>query len=632
MKTTAVKSLALAVSLACVPLAAHANEDPQVQRLIQAQMQADAITHAEYARYFQQAYAAYPRIPRGTLEAIAWAQTRWTHLTDKNVDVGHLEGAPQSFGVMGLYEDAVAGNQIGEAARLLGVSAQQIKDDPRANILAGAALFDRQMGQSAGVAARSLTAAGAQPEDLVETLCVYFGVGRRLPKTIGSYVQDSFAYDVLLALDRGVNENGASVAERLVDFTRAFSARQLALLGAPMVRMDISKDTVEAAGASVNPTSEKLQLDAQAGQTDVFAAAAAVDYPSARWVAAHPKNYTKGRSDSIRKVVIHDLEGRYAWAIDYFARDNGRFVAAHYVLRSSDGQITQMVREKDTAHQAAGHNSYTIGLEHEGFVATGYKWYTKAMYGTSAALVRSICKRYPAVECKKAYNGPAHATYHALPDKYDIQGHQHYYRPKGDRSDPGKYWDWKYYYTLLNPAPKPTTTVLDGFETSAGRFATSPTYSGSTEGIAASSSAARQCTTKYAGSCALKVTLNDNAASSKAWAVRLLSGAGTPSANVAIAASQQIGFYVYADVAGMSVGVSLDDADGTERSVTIALPAKQWKYVAWNLSNANNWNAWAKGNGAISAGGARLDAIWLYRPNSAGKANVYIDQVLIKKP
>ncbi|MEO7013100.1 MAG: hypothetical protein ABI127_02240, partial [Dokdonella sp.] len=41
---------------------------------------------AYFVRYFADAYAHYPRIPRGTLEAIAYTQSRW-----QNLDPGALD-------------------------------------------------------------------------------------------------------------------------------------------------------------------------------------------------------------------------------------------------------------------------------------------------------------------------------------------------------------------------------------------------------------------------------------------------------------------------------------------------------------------------------------------------------------
>ena len=121
-------------------------------------------------------------------------------------------------------------------------------------------------------------------------------------------------------------------------------------------------------------------------------------------------------------------------------------------------------------------------------------------------------------------------------------------------------------------------------------------------------------------------------ASSAAWEVRLLSGSGTPSANTALTrANGRVGFWVYAAGSGMSVGIGIDDSDGTERSVSRALAANAWTYVEWSLTAAAQWTAWVGGSdGAITAGTVQLDAVWLYHANTAFDVNVYIDDVQIK--
>ena len=79
----------------------------------------------------------------------------------------------------------------------------------------------------------------------------------------------------------------------------------------------------------------------------------------------------------------------------------------------------------------------------------------------------------------------------------------------------------------------------------------------------------------------------------------------------------------------MQVGLGIDDSDGTERSSRRSLPANQWTYVSWSLTDAGQWNAWAGGNGAITAATVKLDAVWLYRAQTAYDVNVYIDDVQI---
>jgi N-acetyl-anhydromuramyl-L-alanine amidase AmpD len=160
------------------------------------------------------------------------------------------------------------------------------------------------------------------------------------------------------------------------------------------------------------------------------------DYPSALWNAT--TCYTAGRTSATTHVAIHDMEGYYASTISWF-KNCANNVSAHYLLRSSDGQITQMVRESDMAWHVKASNPYTVGLEHEGF-ANDASWYTDAMYNASAALTRSICDRL-GIDKTKTYFGTAQT---ALSDvTYNVKGHVHF--PAQTHTDPGTNWNWARY-------------------------------------------------------------------------------------------------------------------------------------------------------------------------------------------
>lgn len=158
----------------------------------------------------------------------------------------------------------------------------------------------------------------------------------------------------------------------------------------------------------------------------------AAGYPGALWSAAHASNYTgssRGAAD-INYIVIHTTQGSYAGAISWFKNPSSN-VSAHYVTRSSDGQITQMVDDADTAWHDACFNSETIGIEHEGWVEDPDAWYTEAMYTESARLTAWLAA---------AYGIPldrAHIMGHG--DAPDCSSH----------TDPGPGWDWDHYMSLV---------------------------------------------------------------------------------------------------------------------------------------------------------------------------------------
>lgn len=98
-------------------------------------------------------------------------------------------------------------------------------------------------------------------------------------------------------------------------------------------------------------------------------AAAAVDYPGAEWVPASTSNYTIASRPStypVNIVVIHVTQESYADAVAIF-QDPARKVASHYLVRSGDGHLAQLVREKNIGWHAGNwkYNTRSIGIEHE---------------------------------------------------------------------------------------------------------------------------------------------------------------------------------------------------------------------------------------------------------------------------
>ena len=153
------------------------------------------------------------------------------------------------------------------------------------------------------------------------------------------------------------------------------------------------------------------------------------DYPPAIWDPADPANFSTGRDAAISQVIIHVTQGAYAGTISWFKNPEAE-VSAHYVIRSSDGEVTQMVRDADTAWHARGGNAAGLGIEHEGFVDDP-SWFTDAMYRSSAALTKHLCDK------------------HGIPkDRAHIVGHNEV--PGNDHTDPGPNWNWDTYMGYVN--------------------------------------------------------------------------------------------------------------------------------------------------------------------------------------
>src|SRR5690606_39283019 len=123
----------------------------------------------------------------------------------------------------------------------------------------------------------------------------------------------SFAYDVLLAQDRGVDDRGIKVPERPIAWERAFDMEQLVKLRAPFVRLDVANDRIETADYELDPATETLKAKAPlkaAARTEGAGpdmGTMSTDYGPALWVASP---YYPARS-SYSSVTIRTAHGRY---------------------------------------------------------------------------------------------------------------------------------------------------------------------------------------------------------------------------------------------------------------------------------------------------------------------------------
>ena len=117
----------------------------------------------------------------------------------------------------------------------------------------------------------------------------------------------------------------------------------------------------------------------------------------ATWYGASSYNYTAANrpsSNRIDKIIIHVTQGSWSSAINAFQNSTHQ-ASAHYTVRSSDGFVGQSVREKDIVWHAGNwpYNQTSIGIEHEGYVSDP-KWFTDAMYRSSAKLSAYLAKKY----------------------------------------------------------------------------------------------------------------------------------------------------------------------------------------------------------------------------------------------
>jgi len=418
-----------------------AQQNQQAAKITTEINQAIATNYQMAKPYFEQAYLHYPTIPKGILEAVSYTNTRFYHITHHPGSDESCMGLPKYYGVMGLVQDGknYFRNNLITISDLSGVSVEDINTNPEKNILAYAAAYH-------SIKAK-LEISSMKPEDQTPILIAL----SELPLT--EDIQNNFAlnshlYSVYYFLNNSFYQSLCGFPAYQIDFIKLFGENNYKILSSPHILMS---DT------SVTDT---MGLKFQHSNPNPSFGPNSTDYGPALWDLACTSNFTVGRTQAISAITIHDVEGSYAGCISWFNNCSAN-VSAHYVLRSVDGQITQMVAEIDKAWHVGTENPYTIGYEHEGYAGQS-GWYTVAMYNASAALSRDICisSGYNINPLRTGF-WPWLATTNynisGIPGScVKVKGHQHY--PNQTHTDPGQYWDWDYYYKMVNnPAPTPTT-------------------------------------------------------------------------------------------------------------------------------------------------------------------------------
>ncbi|MDX2814117.1 N-acetylmuramoyl-L-alanine amidase [Streptomyces sp. PA03-5A] len=376
--------------------------------------QATGAAPAETARQRDFAAAAEEyHVPEQVLLAVAYQESAWDghagahsasggygpmHLTDVTAEMvaGGDAGAAGRSDLASFVADPAL-HTLQAAAKLTGLSARELRNDPAANIRGGAALLASYQQATAGTAS-------AEPGD-------WYGAVARYSQASQAQGAKAFANRVFATLAKGAGRTTTD-------------GQRVSLAAAPQVKP---------------ATSQLAKLHLKAAATADVECPTTVDctfVPAASsngQVSNRPANGIR-----IDTIVIHDIEGSYESAIAAFQAP-GSSAASHYVMRSSDGAVTQMMPTKDIAFHAGNYSSnmHSIGIEHEGYAAHGADWYTEAQYEATAELVKYLAERFD------------------IPlDRQHILGHDNVVGPAssyvaGMHWDPGTAWDWEHFMALL---------------------------------------------------------------------------------------------------------------------------------------------------------------------------------------
>jgi N-acetyl-anhydromuramyl-L-alanine amidase AmpD len=410
------------------------------------------------------AAAARYRVPQSVLLGVSYLQSRWDahggapsvtggygpmHLTDARTALAevphHSEATEDARGddarpalrpgrrIPGGSELPARLRTLPKAAELTGLSTEDLRTDPAANVAGGAALL--------AAAQKDL---GRQPSD---DPADWYGAVARFSGADDTATAAAYANDVYAVIRAG-EERTTDAGQRVVLTARPDVAPDTAQLRRTGLR------TVSAAGTECPST------------------------VSCEWIPAPYEQFGDGdygnhdlggrpASPSIRYIVVHDTEGAWEGVLNMV--QDPTYVSWNYTLRSTDGHIAQHVKAKDVAWHAGNWyvNANSIGLEHEGFLARPDAWYTEAMYRSSARLVTYLAKKY------------------GIPlDRQHILGHDNVPGPTtgsvpGMHTDPGPYWDWRRYFELLGRPFQPTADQDGGLVTIRPDYAANrPVYTG----------------------------------------------------------------------------------------------------------------------------------------------------------
>lgn len=337
---------------------------------------------------FEEASATYG-VPRDVLAAVGYNETRFDNH-------GGQPSASNGYGIMHLADNPTNRTLV-EAGRITGFSQERLCGDDACNILGAAAVLSAR--------ADLLGLSQARRGDVNAWHPVIAGY----PALADATTSDLYAQGAYLALQEGVDENGVVIAGQAVpaEYTETD-------------RIAPQTDPHDAPG---------VQLQAGTAQAK----------PRVVWAPAYRGNYraaNRPHTYPIQYIIVHVTQGSYAGAISWFKSARAR-VSAHYTIRSRDGQITQSLSDMNVGWHAGNswYNNRSIGIEHEGFVSNP-RWFTDAMYRSSATLTRHLCDKYGIPKTRSR-----------------ILGHNEV--PRATHTDPGRHWNWTTYMRYVTgPGPQ----------------------------------------------------------------------------------------------------------------------------------------------------------------------------------
>jgi len=278
--------------------------------------------------YFDLAAEEYS-VPTDLLKAIGKLESNWTQI-GPSIDRG--------WGIMHLVSNANI-NTLGEASKIAGIAEKELKDNAQSNIRGAAALLAHYAGKDV-VGEYDLT--------------LWFDAAMQFSALATEELRHSQALNYFQLIKKGATSR--TIWNESIQL-KAYPSLQLPNKGTSSIKKSISTD--------YGPAISFLT----------------------------PCNFGQGRNHPIDTWVNHWIGvGTYAGAISWFhtCRPAGPS-SAHFVIRSSDGEITQVVAVSNTAYHAGAsgflyNNSRSIGVEHEATATNPSLWNSVPMINASAEM------------------------------------------------------------------------------------------------------------------------------------------------------------------------------------------------------------------------------------------------------
>jgi len=337
-----------------------------------------------------QSSSTLSNVPVDILKSVAYTETRFSHVIP---DESHAScsGMPNSYGIMGLRNDDWFGHSLLEAANLIGETPEMLIYNYELNIRGAAVLLSKYAAEM-NINRRKLN-------DWKPVLEKYSGIPQEDVKAF-------YSFDAFKVLSEGTITNGIQIDSHAEINIKQFNDE-------------------------VNPQNKLQNI-----QSD--------DYPPAVWDPS--SNFTPFSINQLF-AVVHDTEGSFAGSVSWLKNPAAQ-ASSHYIIRSSDGYIVQLVKEQDRAWHARCWNAYMLGVEHEGYVSNP-AYFTEAMYQSSAALFRHFVTKFSIPVDRNHIIG--HYEWQNSSWKSWMTANYPSIDPTcNSHTDPGQYWNWNYYLGLIS--------------------------------------------------------------------------------------------------------------------------------------------------------------------------------------